>query len=325
MDTWEQDNFYDKIEEDTSTNDEAENFDDIIDINKWNKLFEENTDSDELKDKAILDKDDNDEDQEEEETDEEEQEDDDEVVTVIRKTYNYDKFKLLKCNRKLNQVNVQRLIHSFTEEQLLIPLLCNQNYEVIDGQHRLSVCKTLGKPVYYYKVNGYGMEQVKRANAASHNWTLNDHINAGIQNGNKNYLKFKSICDDYNISAILLIQIVTTLTPITQREFRASISEQTLNMSNIDAVYKFLEDLQLFKSCGFYTTGAFVKAFMKIYKAKWYSHEKMIKKFDIYGYALERRADMKHYVTLLLNDVYSKGSRKPIYYDEKNNKFYYPN
>ena len=81
----------------------------------------------------------------------------DEQYGVIYKTKEYDKFKNIKGNRRLNARNYIKLMRSMSEEQLIIPIICNENYEIIDGQHRYNSAKELGLDLYYFIVPGYGI------------------------------------------------------------------------------------------------------------------------------------------------------------------------
>ena len=94
----------------------------------------------------------------------------------IMMTENYDMFKKIGGNRKLNKTNYAKIVKSMKEEQLIIPIVVNERYEIIDGQHRFQACEDLGKPVYFYMVRGYGLEQVKRANIASSNWKKENYL-----------------------------------------------------------------------------------------------------------------------------------------------------
>ena len=60
---------------------------------------------------------------------------------VIYATTDYDKFKFLEGNRKLRLNNLEKMRESMIEEQLVIPICVNENFEIIDGQHRYTICK----------------------------------------------------------------------------------------------------------------------------------------------------------------------------------------
>ena len=77
---------------------------------------------------------------------------------VVFSTTKYDMFSFLDANRKLNVRNYSKLINSMKEEQLKIPIIVNEKFQIIDGQHRFTAEKELGLPVYYMVQKGYGIE-----------------------------------------------------------------------------------------------------------------------------------------------------------------------
>ena len=72
-----------------------------------------------------------------------------EVYTSVMKTTNYDMFKFMEGNRQTNSSNLNQIIESMKEKQLIIPITVNEKFEIIDGQHRFKACKYLGLPVYF--------------------------------------------------------------------------------------------------------------------------------------------------------------------------------
>lgn len=60
---------------------------------------------------------------------------------MIKKTFNYKMFKILKPNRKINNSHVRKLMESISARDLseFYPILINEKNEVIDGQHREKV------------------------------------------------------------------------------------------------------------------------------------------------------------------------------------------
>lgn len=72
----------------------------------------------------------------------------DEAIAVVYKTYDYDKFTMLDENRQPD--HVKSLIVSFANRIVPNAILCNEKYEIIDGQNRFLALKEIGKPILYY-------------------------------------------------------------------------------------------------------------------------------------------------------------------------------
>ena len=54
----------------------------------------------------------------------------------VRTTTDYTRFKTLVGNRKPNDLHVKRLSNSFQKRYLFSPILINEKWQIIDGQHR---------------------------------------------------------------------------------------------------------------------------------------------------------------------------------------------
>lgn len=241
----------------------------------------------------------------------------------IMKTNNYDLFKIVKGNRRVNQANYSKIIKSMKEEQLIIPIVVNEKYEIIDGQHRFMASKDLGKPIYYFVVNGYGIEQVKRANIASSNWKKEDYLAMFISEDNANYIEFEEIRERYDMSISNLLKIFS----IVQNKQLARVSYEfedgLFTLEGKEVVLDFLTSLEDFNFFKFYKSTNFITAFIKLYFRPEYEHDKMKSKLNNYRSTLEKRSTSDEYLVLLCNRLYSFGATKnPIYYSSESKKFH---
>lgn len=70
-----------------------------------------------------------------------------EVIGTIFSTSDYTLFKKLKGNRRVKKnKNLPRELEEMGQTS---PIVVNSNFEVIDGQHRLEILKSRGKPVSF--------------------------------------------------------------------------------------------------------------------------------------------------------------------------------
>lgn len=93
--------------------------------------------------------------------------------------------------------HARRLEKSFSKRQLLSPIIVNEHYQIIDGQHRFTVCKKLGLPIFYMIVEGYGLDEVQILNTNSSNWKKTDYLNAYCDLRYPEYLKFRRFMQQY--------------------------------------------------------------------------------------------------------------------------------
>lgn len=73
----------------------------------------------------------------------------------VKKTKDYSLFKILSCNREINSRHIKRLKQEIEKENLLHlhPILVNEDWELIDGQHRLMAAKELGIEIFYIRTD----------------------------------------------------------------------------------------------------------------------------------------------------------------------------
>ena len=119
-----------------------------------------------------------------------------EVYTSVMKTTNYEMFRFMDGNRKTNSSNLNQIIESMKEKQLVIPITVNEKFEIIDGQHRFKACQYLGYPVYYVMEQGYTIDDVIRANVnGGRKWFDVDYLHRYCKLGVDRYLKIQKLID----------------------------------------------------------------------------------------------------------------------------------
>lgn len=247
----------------------------------------------------------------------------DEVAIPIRKTNNYSMFKNILGNRDLRGTNYNKLIKSMQEKQLIIPILCNDRLEIIDGQHRYEACKELKYPLYYYVVDGYEIDDVKRANLVSCNWVVDDYLKLNMEIGKRDYIEFKKIKDEFGISTSQLLDIFAKYQDISLKETRMLFEDGSFKLDGVHEVLKFLNNLSDFDFFKEYTSFSFIKAFLKISSIEEYDHKTMKKRLEKQPYKLEKRASYKDYIELLV-DIYNYGITKVRFgYDARQDRFYF--
>lgn len=247
----------------------------------------------------------------------------DEKVTEVRRTNDYNKFKNILGNRDLRGTNYNRLIQSIQKKQLIIPILVNEKFEIIDGQHRFEVCRRLMLPLYYYVVEGYGIEEVKRANLVGCNWVIDDYLKLNIEIGKKEYIEFKRIKDAYGLTSSQLLDIFANFQGISLKEIRMLFEDGSFELNNINKVIEFLNKLEDFKFFDEYNSYSFTKAFLKLSGLEQYDHSIMKKRIKKHPYKLSKRASYRDYITLLV-EIYNFGAAKIRFgYDSVQDVFYF--
>lgn len=124
-------------------------------------------------------------------------------------TTEYDVFRRMPGNRAVSENHVRNLMNAMRENDLFTPILVNQNFEVVDGQHRLEARKRLGLPVPYYWTEGLALPEVQRLNSTQKGWVNDDYVEAYIELGNQNYITYKWFRSKYSLPHIPTVWLLT--------------------------------------------------------------------------------------------------------------------
>jgi len=128
-------------------------------------------------------------------------------VNRVYKANDLSIFNQIKGNRPPNPQHIRRLSDSIKTNGLLCnPILVNEDYEVIDGQHRLLAAKDAGSGIYYIILRGYALKEVHALNLNQKNWTKNDFMDGYAEMGVQSYIKLKEFMlnnDDFSITSAI--------------------------------------------------------------------------------------------------------------------------
>ena len=116
-------------------------------------------------------------------------------------TDDYDKFTRLDGNRSIADGRVKKIIDSInTVGYMPVPVLVNENLEVIDGQGRVEACKRLGLPVYYIMKRDAGIDACIAMNINQTNWSIMDYIKSYADRGNQSYKYLLDLLEKFSPS-----------------------------------------------------------------------------------------------------------------------------
>lgn len=155
----------------------------------------------------------------------------DHIAGNIYVTNDYDKFKRLEGNRDVK--TAKKVLDSINAVgYVLSPILVNEKFEIIDGQHRLEALKKLNLPVYYIMQPGIGEEECKYLNTGQTNWTTMDYIQSYSEKGIKDYLRLSSLLLEFGKSFKLegVISFTTSI-PLSGGTMHQLIKDRKLKIS----------------------------------------------------------------------------------------------
>lgn len=116
------------------------------------------------------------------------------IAGIIFESKKYSKLNRLSGNRNIDVNNVKKIESSVVENgyKKSQPIIVDSDLSIIDGQHRLQVCKNMDIPVYF-TVEGASDDSLKLTqdlNRNQKNWGLSDYIQSFADRGYKDYQNF---------------------------------------------------------------------------------------------------------------------------------------
>jgi len=230
---------------------------------------------------------------------------------AIYETHDYSLFKKLNGNRDIDKNHLEKIIKSMEKKYLPIPIIVNEKFEIIDGQHRIESCKKLKYPINYVVINGCRLDDVKLLNSNSKQWSLKDYLNAYCKTKNKTYIQVKKFINEYGFSIVDSLTMLSNTKSnqgIDQIKFKQGIYEiKDINKAR-EIAEKMLEVKPYFDR---YKTRSFFLAMSELFHNKNYNHKKFIQKLSAYPTKL-RCCSNKYDYLKNIEDIFNFNQKKKI-------------
>lgn len=230
---------------------------------------------------------------------------------VVQQTSNYDQFRFIENNREQNRGHIEALKVAFEEMGNLTqvqPILVNERFQIIDGQHRFTAAQELGQPIHFTVVSGLGVAEARNMNILHRQWTVEDFARSYALGGDPNYQKYLRLKEEYGFNhSILLTYIYNTKLDGQFKKFRSG--EFVLEDEN-----GARERLDKLTEAGQYTNlvkdKPFAKAFLNVTNIPGYDHRRMLKKLRLNGELMLKRMGSIADNQRQLEEVYNYGMRE---------------
>lgn len=250
------------------------------------------------------------------------------VVNQVYETNDYSMFRTLKGNRNVNKLHIRRLRESFKELYLLSPIIVNQYFEIIDGQHRFEAAKEINKNVYFIICNDYGLREVQILNTNMKNWQKKDYLNAYCDAGYPDYLQLRNFMkrfSEFPLDACisLLTNTSTAYRKTKSTEFRSETNkrgnfhirffeEGNFKINDYDNSVIIAEKIRMIKPFyQGYNRRIFISAMITLLKNENYNHSQFINKLKINSTMMQDCSNVTQY-KLLIEDIYNYRSRDKV-------------
>jgi hypothetical protein len=215
------------------------------------------------------------------------------LKNVIQETKDYDIFKKLPGNRTLSKGLIRDLIHSFTDKPQLIfarPLLVNEYFQVVDGQHRQAALMSIGHSIPYMVVPKLTVRDARLLNALQRSWTLEDFARSYAETDGGVYQQFVDLMDKYHLPPRTLLSYTTGMTSGSEHistKFRTG-EYKPRPMYDTQAWIDKLTEFAPYNR--HWNEQSFATAVAQLLARDDYDHERMIRKLESSGPLIHRSA-----------------------------------
>ena len=136
---------------------------------------------------------------------------DKQTIANAKVTKDWKSLQFLEDNRDIDDGAVKRLAESIQKFGQLQPIVINEKWEVIEGQHRVRACKLLGIPVLYVISEGATIKEVILMNNIQRGWLNKDYLKCFCHLNHKShdeYRKMKTFFEDYGLNFSVSINLL---------------------------------------------------------------------------------------------------------------------
>lgn len=247
-----------------------------------------------------------------------------EIDTKTYKTKDYELFKFLSYNRKVNESHVQKLMKSISKRNMLsgYPIKVTKNLEIIDGQHRLKAAKNLGVDIYYTVDENFHEMDVMTINVNQKSWAVDDYVDFWRQKGMVEYIKLYEMMQKYGYKAYIFLMWFTDDSMGLYNKFKNGDLELNKDPKITTAFLLMRALCDLMRNNpkihrNIYNQRAFHKACKRFFMNQHINGEKFLRQYEKYPYSIQYRNDFNNYLEQLVNIYnYNSSSRVKIVFDK---------
>ena len=228
-------------------------------------------------------------------------------------------------NRKIDPTNLASIKDSFSRGIIEIPIICDPEMGVHDGQHRFEAYRDSEEPVPFVVVHNCSIDRISDINVGKP-WKLIDYIQSHADQGTEDYLQ--------------LVQLMEVFPQIRHARFYAQVAYETtygkgsfvgkeyevhngtFKFADFDKAKTIMEQLMDYKPDNFGNRDTywgkylFFASVYDVMSCKEYDHERMIHKLKAFPSRLIRNATKRGYI-MNLSEIYnySVTSGKRVHFD----------
>ena len=228
----------------------------------------------------------------------------------VQQTKDYNLFKILSGNRPIDSYHLKKLKKSIeTNNHLnLHPIIINDRYEVIDGQHRLEAAKQLQCEIFYIKSSKVDDEHLIDCNVNQKQFDVENYIDFfSIKEKKPEYIELQKMLKATGLKPkALLTLILGVVSPnilefLKTGKFKFPLNEEPTDLLNFyyDFV-AYVKDKRI-KPFSMFTNHNFTRALRWLYKTQGFDSALFYKKLDLRWFDLKPQRTSEEWYELLIS------------------------
>jgi hypothetical protein len=227
------------------------------------------------------------------------------VVGTVYKTKDYSLFSHVDGNRNIDPLNLSRLNRSLSKRNHNVPIIVNENHQVIDGQHRLEVCQRLNHYVHFLVMPGLNIQAVQDINSVNRIWSRDDYMDGFVKSGNLNYQLYKQFKGKYKFGHAECHRLLTGHACDKENSTIFRSGDLHISQSNYVKASKFADWIL---STGEYYPGykrrSYIRALIRADKCEGFSRRVFLKKLAYQSRKLIDQTTIEDYISII-EEIYN--------------------
>lgn len=239
--------------------------------------------------------------------------------TKIYFTSDYGSFRFLRGNRDLNEAKVKKIIKSVTDGLNFFkycPILVNEDFFIIDGQHRFYVCKKLKLPVFYVIVPNFSLRQVAEINNNQSKWKTKDFMNCYIDAdvNKEHYQQLQSFITEHKLIISTGINLLMYGKVGTGGQNESFLSGK-FKVGFLDFAVRLIAQAKEYEKYGAdWRSRPFLRSIEKLQLSDKYNQDLVLKKLEKHGLTISQQNTSKEYLHHIEELYNFKNSIRQILY-----------
>lgn len=232
---------------------------------------------------------------------------------MAQSTTDYKKFKYMGGNRRVSKKRVDTIAKSMALHPDIFPIrpiLVNEKFEIIDGQHRYNAAKKLGIPVWYDVAEGIGQDEALQLNQNQANWTLLDYARSYAHAGKVDYKDYLKVLEAHpGFPSHIIMQYIGGNKKNNAAKFRSGeFKASTIVIGEVFLDY--LKDIAQYEPKAKLQTPA--RALFKVFQTEGYDHDRLLAKFAMAPQGMFKPYGTIQEILRSVEDIYNWKQQKEV-------------